>query len=159
MPMMRRMLHMTDTDSRSSDTVEPSYRYEATHTAGYFEIDMPGVSREDLSVEVHDNKLCVRGKRFRKELIPQREDDVEDAGKDAPGEDKQEDGMEDAGKEGTAEAEKEEPVPSIVYLLEMRLTQGADVDAIKADAYEDGVLTMTVPMKTDKGTRRVQIEF
>lgn len=147
MRAMRRMLDMTDSASKSAHTVEPSYRYEADEKAGHFEIEMPGVSKENLSIEVHDNKLFVRGKRFKKSLIDMGADETKEAE------------MMEGEPQENGEQEKDEPVPSVVYLLEARLPQGADVDGIKADHVGDGILTMTVPMMADKGSRRIQIEF
>lgn len=139
--MMRRMLDMTESDSRSTHTVEPSYRYESDDTAGHFEIEMPGVAKENLSIEVHDNKLFVKGKRFKRSLAGASEDTMKDGAKEEK-------------KEGE---KKEEPSPCLVYLLEARLPQGADIDAIQANHCGDGILTMTIPMKTDKGARTIQI--
>ncbi|CDF40296.1 Heat Shock Protein 20, HSP20 [Chondrus crispus] len=143
---MRRMLDMTESGARSTHTVEPSYRYEADGEAAHFEIEIPGVSKDNLSVEVHDNKLTVRGKRFRRPLIEKKDDDPA-AAKDP------------AAQNGDPAHPGEDPVPSIVYLLEARLPQGANVDAIKADHVGDGILNMTIPMVADKGTRKIQIEF
>lgn len=135
---MRRMLDMTESDTQSTHTVEPSYRYEADATAGHFEIELPGVAKENVSIEVHENKLVVKGKRFKKNVMGAQGAAMTD---EAP--------KEEAPK-------KDEPTPSLIYMLEARLPAGADVDAIKADHCGDGILTMTVPMKADKA-RRIQI--
>lgn len=138
---------MTEADGKSTHTVEPSYRYESDDTAGHFEIELPGVAKENLSIEVHGNKLIVKGKRFKKNLAGALDAAMKDEGQN---------GDQDETPKEQAPAKKE-PTPSLIYVLEARLPQGADVDTIKADHCGDGILCMTVPMKTDKGARRIQI--
>ncbi|CDF33220.1 Heat Shock Protein 20, HSP20 [Chondrus crispus] len=141
---MRRMLDMTESGPRSTHTVEPSYRYEADSAAAHFEIEIPGVSKDNLSVEVHENKLTVRGKRFCRPLIEKKDNSAV---------------AKDPAQNGDPDQADKDPAPSIVYHLEARLPQRANVDAIKADHIGDGILNMTIPMVDDKGPRKVQIEF
>lgn len=144
MRMLRRMMDMTDSESGPTSTVEPSYTFESDEKGAHFEIEMPGVSKENISIEAAGHKLIVKGKRFQKHLIAHHDTVVEEEGENGT---------------GTTEhtVKKTEPVPSIVYVLEARLAHGADLDAIKADHCGDGILTVTVPVKVDKGARRIQI--
>lgn len=50
---------------RSPRVVEPQFTYTTGDSEGVLEIDLPGVSRDDLAVEVQGRRLTVTGKRFR----------------------------------------------------------------------------------------------
>lgn len=143
---LRAMRKMLDVSDGTSHTVEPSYSCRADDKAAHFEIEMPGVSKENISIDLEGHKLVVKGKRFRKQLISNQGTTVEEEGQDG----------ENAATGNTVKVKKAEPTP-LLYLLEARLAQGADIDAIKADHCGDGILTITVPMKTDHGARKIQI--
>lgn len=50
---------------RKPRVVEPEFTYTTADSEGVLEIDLPGVSRDDLAVEVQGRRLTVTGKRFR----------------------------------------------------------------------------------------------
>lgn len=142
---MRKMLDISDPTGGTSQSIEPSYSYHADDRAAYFEIEMPGVSKGNISIEVEGFKLIVKGKRFRKQLTANQGTTVEEEGQKI-----------EKASENTVNVKKAEPIP-FVYLLEARLAQSADIDDIKADHCGDGILTITIPMKANHGARKIQI--
>lgn len=136
---------MSDTESGTSSTIEPSYSFQSDENGAHFEIELPGVAKDDISIEAVGHKLVVKGKRFKKHLIGHQDTVVEEEGQN-----------------GTTSTEhtvkKTATEPSIVYLLEARLAHGADIENIKADHTGDGILVVSVPLKTDDGPRRIQID-
>lgn len=131
-------VHSLSESRAGARTIEPSYVYEADDTTARFEIELPGVARDGLSIEVNEHKLTVRGKRFRKRGGCQ--------------------GTEEANNGTVTEQDSAGSSPSLIYLLEARLGHSADLDNIKADLCGDGILLIDVPMKTRKETRKIQIE-
>lgn len=47
--------------------VEPDFTYTSIETEGTLEIELPGVDRNDLTVEVQGRRLMISGKRFKRE--------------------------------------------------------------------------------------------
>lgn len=135
MRMLRNML-----DNEDSPTVEPSYSFESDDKGSHFEIEMPGVNKDNLSIEIKGHKLVVSGKRFKRVMLGQQKDTSEDGQKTE-----------------NANGDKPAPKPSLTYLLEARLPNSADLDGIKADHLGDGILNIYVPMKTEAESRRIQI--
>lgn len=142
---LRRMMDMADRDSDTPSTVEPSYTFESDEHGAHFEIEMPGVSKENVSIEAVGHKLIVKGKRFKKHLIGHHDTVVEEEGENG-----------DASTEHPVK--KTDPEPRLVYVLQARLAHGANVEAIKAEHCGDGIIIVSIPVKTDDGPRRIQIE-
>lgn len=63
------MIDASSGQKNSSAIVEPSYWYEANGKVGNFEIEMPGVTKENVKVEVNGHKLVVVGRRFKEQLV------------------------------------------------------------------------------------------
>lgn len=57
-------LYVCDTNYRTSKTVCPSYAFKKVDGTAYLEIEIPGVEKEDISVETRSRKLLVVAKRF-----------------------------------------------------------------------------------------------
>lgn len=128
---MRMMRNMADNED--SPTVEPSYSYESDDKGAHFEIEMPGVPKDNVSIEVKGHKLIVSGKRFKKTLI--------------------------GNTDKTDDVDKVEPKPTMTYVLEARLGHAADLDEIRAEHEGNGVLDVYIPMKLEKDSRSIQISI
>jgi len=98
---------------------EPSYKYECNGRKAYLEIELPGVAKDDISVEVRDPVLIVSGERYSR-----REGSLEEE-----------------------EDEKDRARLSVVYSKEFLLDKRADLNAIKADCQGDGILRLEIPNK------------
>lgn len=119
------------TDGRRGVTATPRYTYRISSSAAYLEVELPGVAREHVQVEVEGSKLIVRGKRFRNErgscCVEERESDG-----------------------------KKEPVVMQRYRLALRLGKDADADGVKADHCGNGVLVVTIPIK-EREVRKIEV--
>lgn len=140
----RSRLNITESDRGHTRRIEPTFTVESDEDGAHFEIELPGVCKEDISIEAENNTLTVSAKRFKKHRTGKDDTVVEEEGND--------------GAEATKHpATKKDVQPSIIYMLQARLGNGADVDAIKADVEGDGILYVTVPLKKGNGPRRIQI--
>lgn len=63
------MIDISFSQRNSSLIAEPWYRYEADGNIGNFEIEIPGVTKENVNIEVDGHKLVVVGRRFKKQLV------------------------------------------------------------------------------------------
>lgn len=141
--MTRILLDIADQSPRSSATVEPSHSFEDEEKTWHLEIEMPGVARENISIQVDGYNLIVKGKRFRKQLGTAKNT---------------------VDKENKAEMKKSEKSakevqqsPSLIYSFEIGLPQNLNLNAIKADHSGDGLLILNIPKKINKGMRTIQI--
>lgn len=113
----------------SAATVQPPFTGRTDEEGRHFEIRLPGVEAENVSVDVRDGVLAVRGRRVDR----------------APA----------LRLDPRAPADKPDPRP-VNYLFEARLGRAADVDAIRYAHREDGVLVVTIPYKNPE-TRQIEI--
>lgn len=118
-----------------ASTVVPRYSRRAGSDAVYFDIEMPGVNRDDVKVEIDSNVLIVKGRRYR----------TEKGGCSAE--------MCQA-KEGEGDSKKAVVVQK--YLLTYRLGSRVDAEGIKADHCGNGILAVTVPIKA-REVRKIEI--
>lgn len=152
MPFFRN-LDVSDPMSHTVPTVEPSYSYESDNSHAHFEIELPGVAKEDVSVDINAHKLIVKGRRFKKEFLTE---DISQEGNGTSAQVKQEEqnAQQHVQVEQTTTPERK---PSLIYLLEARVGHGADLDAIHAKHHGDGIMSIHIPMKTEKQARRITI--
>lgn len=160
----------------STPVIEPNYAYESDESGKHFEIELPGVSEDDLTVHVKGRVLRVTGTRFSMLKATPQQDEEEEAeeeeeraamyGRDVYGRDAREVGARGgglglreefgAGDEMEPREDEEERTPHLVYELEARLGHSVDVDAVRVVRYADGVLTVFAPMRgsRDSSSRR-----
>lgn len=113
-------------------TLVPRYTRRSSSYAAYFEIELPGVQKEHVHVEVEGNVLVVKGKRFRTErgscALQHRE----------------------VKKKEEEEETVKIPVVAEKYYLAYRLGSRVDLEGIKADHCGNGILVVTVPVEARK---------
>lgn len=133
-------------------TLTPTYRYCRTIEHIDLEVEIPGVQRDGVAVEVQGDRLriiaakyspdrrssmCARARARARERAKIRHDS------------KNEDF-----KQGNNYLRN---VPSLVYKLHLRLSSRADLDAISATCTGDGVLRISVPIK-DQPARKIVVK-
>lgn len=161
------------------ETVEPTYSQETQNDESFLDIDLPGVEKGDIAVEVRNRRLVVVGKRFQndgRKLMATKE--AADAA-EAQSEEKQvtEERKPATGSESESAAQTEEPAPkndtaeeneapanakskrvrTKTYRGVFRLTPIVDVDAITVDYHRDGVLRLRLPHAKKQEPRKIAL--
>lgn len=154
MRLFRNLIDITDPSSQTVPTVEPSYTYESDSHLAHFEIELPGVAKEDISVDINAHKLIVKGNRFKKQYATEVPNQQENCADVKVMEQEEQDAQQTMQVEEEATPERK---PKLIYLLEARIGHGADMDAIQAKHCGDGILTVLIPMKVEKQARRIAI--
>ncbi|KAI0562371.1 Small heat shock protein HSP20 [Gracilaria domingensis] len=114
-----------------------AYTRQANENETVLQVDLPGVDKEHVSVEVKGHKLTVTGKRLR------FANDSAEKKKDKESSD------------GDTVMENQTPV---VYKRTFTLARSVDVEAVKAESFENGVLTLVLPKKEQAQPRKIAVE-
>ena len=88
---------------QDSGEFEPTYSYMQSEKGTIIQVELPGVSREDLALDVKGRKLALRAKRSSRQTSEEKADPTSDA------------------------------KPEIIFSKTFNLPDSADVDAITAD--------------------------
>lgn len=144
-----RELPLNPTAPPAVPAVEPCYFYESGDGEAYLDVELPGVKKRHIAVEVSGTSLCVTAKRFRldRDAYPAHSDI-------SPQPVPEHDLEQDIGEE-----EAQEPDVSFVYSLRMRLGADADAERIVARRYQDGILTLAIPIKAALVTRKIPLQI
>jgi HSP20 family molecular chaperone IbpA len=132
--------------------VTPSYSSSSDKNAAYMEVEMPGVPKESLTIDVKNDTLIIHGTRPRRGTTERRE--VQDG--DVVG-----DGNTRVTKESEGEIdcclniEGDDSKP-VVYEVKFRIDGGSDMNGIRAD-YHDGLLKICVPHRQNIAPRTISI--
>ncbi|CAN8076254.1 unnamed protein product [Agarophyton chilense] len=97
------------------------------------QIDLPGVERKHVSVEMNGRKLIVSGKRYKSV------------------------GHTTLGPQNEAKTDKQD-TGAIVYRRAFELGRDVDLNAVRVGSLEDGVLTLLLPRKAQAQPRKIVIE-
>lgn len=117
-------------DSASTSTarlVRPQYRYETTPDCAYLEVDLPGVKKHDLKVEVEGHKLFITGKRYKSH------------------------------HEETGTVSAPQGKPDVIYSLQVAFEYDADLVGTTPVNMSDGSLTLRVPLMERGEKRSIRI--
>ena len=107
----------------------PTCEIHENKSAFLLKVDLPGVSKEDIKIDLHDNRLTISGER-REEKTNNEEKDL---------------------KTHFSEV--------FYGSFSRTMTFPMAVDAEKTEArYENGVLTMTLPKKGVQGARQISVK-
>ncbi|CAN8068147.1 unnamed protein product [Agarophyton chilense] len=126
------------TASDGSQHHVPNYEYHQDGDKIHLEVELPGVQKEHLDVEMRGSNLCISGLRFKTSVvhIEEQKGDV------APTAEK--------------DAEKKEGIVSIVYELQVKVGANIDEGGIRAE-HKDGILKMLIPLKTETAPLKIAI--
>ncbi|WP_297576533.1 Hsp20/alpha crystallin family protein [uncultured Campylobacter sp.] len=65
----RNFFDIAEANNNIGSNFSPSINTKEDDKGVYIDIDLPGVKKEDISIEVHDNRLTVKGERkYKKEI-------------------------------------------------------------------------------------------
>lgn len=146
---------------RNSTTFrEPNYRHHADEHAATVQVELPGVSTQNTSVQVEGNMMTVIGKMFdpvdqqalHSNKTPATSDTREKQGQspDAP---------DVPAKENTpspVQQTEERHKPRVVYKLVVRIPKRVQVDTIRAQQH-DGILRLHLPFEPQKTPRNLNV--
>jgi len=135
--------HHKSEHGRPVPTIEPTYSRYATSEETRVEIEIPGVSQKDVSLQLNDRMLVLSAKRYR----PNR------GGTGAAAEDKAEMESDKTSGEKDGEVVSE---PALEYRLEMKLGSRLNSDGIWSEM-KNGVLVIRVPVAEAAKPRTIQI--
>ncbi|CAN8071359.1 unnamed protein product [Agarophyton chilense] len=120
-------------------TVEPVHHHQSYENNIYVQVELPGVLKQNISLEIHNNHLVLSAKRFRVSKLSKLSC--------APAESR-----------SSAGATASAPKPAFLYALELRMRHDADAEAVRVDGYEDGILTIHIPLVTSSASRKIAID-
>jgi HSP20 family molecular chaperone IbpA len=127
--------------------VTPSYSSSSDKNAAYLEVEMPGVPKESLTIDVKNDTLIIHGTRPRRDTTEKSKvqgDDVVRETKESEGE-----------IDCCMNIEGDDSKP-VVYEVKFRLDGRSDINGIRAD-YHDGLLKICVPHRQDIAPRTISI--
>ena len=111
--------------------MEPVYYFESDTEMGFLAIELPGVKKDDVVIEIMDHALCVSAKRYRRSRLC-------------------------VSPEGSMENDVA-PTAALLYSLELRLGVEVRVEDIAVDGFARGVLSIQIPMNERRAVRRIDI--
>jgi HSP20 family molecular chaperone IbpA len=149
---------------KSDSTIFPRYRAVSDHNAMVLEVELPGVDKNTLQLDVNRKHITVAAKR---PVLTSFGKSIKDSPATRPaGADAQ--GHKNSTQEGTnntdmsaekAVAEVQTDDNSLKYAAKFRLGYDVNVDEVQA-AFDAGVLRIRVPRhESSAESRRVQISF
>jgi HSP20 family molecular chaperone IbpA len=133
----------------------PRYHHDAAADTDILSVELPGVDKSDVKLEVKDYALHVYGERVARSAESRKN-------KPIGGEKPRQDGdsnvevMHEEGK-GTSAEKVEHPEATLKYHATFSLAKVADIEAITADL-RNGLLTVTVPHKKEEEPRRIELQ-
>lgn len=125
MPRTQAVLYKKD-DQR---TVKPIYRVISNSTETLLQVELPGVAKEDVTVECDTTRLIITAKKQVATHI-KREHQANESG---------------------------HKLPTIHYKLRLLLGKHADIAAISNASYENGVLNIHIPYVAEHQPRQIEI--
>jgi HSP20 family molecular chaperone IbpA len=135
-------------------SMNPRYIHDTLDDTDILSVELPGVDKNNVKLEVKDYTLHVYGERIMRNAEPRN-------GKRVEGENPSDDGdgkveiTHEEGK-GTSAEKAERPDATLKYRATFALAKVADVQAITADL-SNGLLIVTVPHKKSE-TRRIELK-
>ncbi|CAN8073905.1 unnamed protein product [Agarophyton chilense] len=139
---LRQLADQMENSFRSSDGTQhhvPNYEYHREQNKIHLEVELPGVQKEHIEVEMRGSNLCITGRRFKSTGLIVEE---------------QKDSTAQNGTNGVKTGEGKKV--SMVYVLQVKVGDKVDESAIKAEN-KDGILKMMIPLKTETGARKIAI--
>jgi HSP20 family molecular chaperone IbpA len=126
------------------------------------EVEMPGVPKESLSIDIKNDTLVIHGSRpgrastgTSSTMSPEPEKNEVEGGDNVGGGNIKVTREHARETEGGPKVEGEESKP-VIYEVKFRLHGRSDVDGIRAD-YHDGLLKICVPHRKETAPRSISI--
>lgn len=140
-------------------TVSPNYNTVFVDGTGLLEIELPGVSKERLQVDVRDNVLFVTGSRGSQDAETTHEAAApEDPSINAEKFNTSKDEATADGKQNevTTDSKPAFAHEGLKYSAKFKLAYDADINDIKAE-FKDGLLKVRIPRRAEAEPRRLTV--
>lgn len=134
-----RMIAKTVEETTEVPIAEPSYALNICSNGNVLEVELPGVEKADIDIEVKDRTLIIVGKRYDegRTTVPESSANVNEKRND----------METGNKQLRFQ-----------YHLRFRLRGVADGTKVECKSFKNGVLILTLPKLTDDLVRKIAVE-
>ncbi|PXF48860.1 Heat shock protein-like [Gracilariopsis chorda] len=119
----------------------PNYEFQRDNDNINLQVELPGVAKEHIDLEMNSGKLTITARRFK-------------ASHSQPPSKESEQATEEKGGRDAHEAEL--PQPSCVYKLHVKTGTNVDDEGIKAE-YNHGILNIVLPMKKVNTARKIAL--
>lgn len=139
----------------TSESRAPAYSQQTTDTETFLQVDLPGVEKHNVSVEVEGNKLTVTGKRYRPTYSAS--EDVQATEPQSPTKKAKTDHNDEV-EPTSEETVKQNDKPAVVYKRTFVLARNVDTEAVRAHNFNNGVLSLVLPAKKESLPRKIQIQ-
>jgi len=172
---LSQVAHAKSASKASPRSVTPSYRLRSDDDATVVAVELPGVDRAHIDVQVKDSTMTLSARRFRlADPAPQQPASVEQpangSGHDKDDDDKEKSGSNSVATNGNkADSTASPPAssstggrsttanPSLIYRLDLRLSSTIDQDRIECQSYRDGVLLLRIPNRAKQTARQIAV--
>ena len=150
-------------------TVTPSYRLRSDDDATVVAVELPGVARAHIDVQVKDSTMTLCARRFGLADPASQQPGRFEQPANASGHEKDENDKETSNPNSVAtDATKAESpasppassltaTPSLIYRLDLRLSSSIDQDRIECQSYRDGVLVLHIPNRAKQTARQIAV--
>jgi HSP20 family molecular chaperone IbpA len=137
-------------------SMNPRYQHVATESADILSVELPGVDKSNVQLEVRDFTLRITGERLQPSVVREMPINIKKSANAGKADNANGDHMEASHVEGKGFSDvKVHPASTIKYSATFSLEKVADVGAISAD-HKNGLLTVTIPHKPTV-TRRIEL--
>ena len=131
---------------------EPNYSLTEHNQATYLEVELPGVAKENVKLDLAGNRMVLSAKRFGQSVAPKNELSEKPSTANVERESNEGDGQEKGAK--TADT----PKPSVLYELKLRIGNRYDLERIEASMEGDGLLKLKIPARKPDTPRSIEIQ-
>lgn len=136
---------------------EPSFSQYSQEKALFLDVEMPGVHKDDITIELQDKRLVVIGKRFKHSLLKGINSEAQNV-EQATGEDvKKSNEDEDKEMSNPSETAPKRTLAN-TYRAVFRLPKLIDEGAVTVDSHENGVLKLKLPHAKKPEPRKIVIQ-
>lgn len=152
----------TENSAKSRNAATPTYEsrtaeysQQITDSETFLQVDLPGVDKSNVSVEVHGQRMTVTGKRYRPTVSTSEQ--VQPTEPPSPTKKPKTDPSNDA-ESASKEQAKHEGKPVVVYKRTFVLARNIDTDAVRAQHFTNGVLSLVLPTKKGSAPRKILVQ-
>ena len=131
---------------------EPNYSLTEHNQAAYLEVELPGVAKENVKLDLSGNRMVLTAKRFGQSVAPKNEFSEKPNTANVEHESNEDDGQE----KGTKTADT--PKPSVLYELRLRIGNRYDLERIEASMEGNGLLKLRIPTRKPDTPRSIEIQ-